>query len=98
MKKTITFCNVWAMFARDRVGSQIKGLESKFYKILQICKKILVPTFSSFAAINQKGYFRKNLIGFSSLAAFLDITSKFYRLPDGEYNAESIGINFKFQK
>ena len=82
----------------NRVGSQIKGLESKFDKILQICKKILVPTFSSFAAINQKGYFRKNLIGFSSLAAFLDITSKFCRLPDGEYNAESIGINFKFQK
>ena len=36
----------------NRVGSQIKELESKFAKVLQICKNILVPTFSSFAAID----------------------------------------------
>ena len=31
----------------------------------------MVPTFSSFAAIDNKGHFRKNLTGFSSLAVFL---------------------------
>ena len=55
----------------NRVGSQLKGLESKFYKLLYICNKIFVPMFSSFAAIYHKGHFRKILTGFSSLAAFL---------------------------
>ena len=49
----------------NKLGSQIKGLESKFDK------NILVPTFSSFAAIDNEGHFRKKLTRFSSLAAFL---------------------------
>ena len=38
----------------NRVGSQMKGLESKFDKILEICSNILVPTFSYFSAIGNK--------------------------------------------
>ena len=54
--------------------------------------------FSSFAAIDHKGYFRKILTEFSSLAAFLGTTPKFFRLPDAEFNAEFVGTNAKFQK
>ena len=61
----------------NRVGSQIKGLESKFDKILCICKTGLVRTFSSFAAIDHEGHFRKILTGFSSFAALLGTTPTF---------------------
>ena len=58
----------------------------------------MVPTFSSFEATDHKEHFRKILAGFSSLAAFLGTTSKFFRLPNAQCNAESIGTNFKSKK
>ena len=61
----------------------------------------MVPTFSSFAAIDHKEHFRKNLTGFLNLAAFLGTTPTFLKkneLPDAESNAESIGTNVKSQK
>ena len=39
-------------------GSQVKGLESKFYKVYFIH---MIPTLSSFPAIYLKGHFRKRL-------------------------------------
>ena len=48
---------IFAIFGQflpgNRAESKIKGLESKFYKMLYICISMLVPTFSSFAAIQR---------------------------------------------
>ena len=58
--KTLLLFGIFGLFLpRNGKGSQIKELESKFDKILQISKNILVPTFSGFAAIDHKGHFRK---------------------------------------
>ena len=58
-------------------------------------------TYQRVKVIDYKGYFRKLLTGFSSLAAFLVLRLHFWknwvRLPDAEFNAESISTNFKFQ-
>ena len=62
----------------------------------------MVPTFPSFPVINRKGHFRNILTGFSSLAAFLGFMPTFVKemsqLPYTEFNAESIGTSFKFEK
>ena len=67
---------IWLLFSkfrlflpRNRNGSQIKELESKFVKSYLIhtipsqlsVKKILIQTFSNFAATDHKGHFRKIL-------------------------------------
>ena len=63
--------------------------------------KHLVPTFSSFAGIDHKRHFRINLIGFSSLAAFLGTMTTFLKkmnkLPDTELNAGTIGTSYLMQ-
>ena len=63
-KNTITFCNIWLFLPGNRDVSQVKGLESKFGKSYFIrtipdqlpVKSILIPTFSSFAATDQKSF------------------------------------------
>ena len=74
--------------------------ESFSHWAIQICQNqgsTSSPIFRE-NAIN----FRNILAGFSSLAAFLGTTpaylKKWVRLFDAEFNAESIGINFKSQK
>ena len=82
-----TIYNILATLPGNREGSQVKGLESKFGKSYFIhtipgqlpVKKILIPTFSSFAATDHKGHFGKALTGFSSLAAFLGTTPTFLK-------------------
>ena len=62
----------------------------------------MVPTFSSFATIDYRGHFIKMLTGFPSLGTFLGTAPTFLptwvRLPDAEFNAESICTKFKSQK
>ena len=62
----------------------------------------MVWKFSSFAAIDSKGHFRKKLTGFSNLAAFLVAMPTFLKklswVPNTEFNAESVGTSFKSQK
>ena len=77
----------------NRVGSRIKGLESKFVKILYIYKNILVPTSSSFAAIDYKGHFRKVLTRFSSLSAFLGTTPTFLKKNETGYLKQNLMLN-----
>ena len=65
----ITFAILRLLLPGNREESQVKGLESKFGKSYFIhtipgqlpVKKILIPTFSSFAATDHKGDFRKVL-------------------------------------
>ena len=74
---------IWLLFAifglflpGDRKGSQESELKfGKFYFIHTIpgqlpVKKILIPSFSSFAAANHKGHFRKVLTRILKLGCF----------------------------
>ena len=68
-KKTITFCNIWAIFAGKQGGLTCQGVRIKIWQFLfhshdsrsTFCQKILVPAFSSFAAVDHKEHFRKIL-------------------------------------
>ena len=68
-KNTITFCNIWDIFTRKQDGvtsqrSRIKILQMIFHphdSWSSSCKKNLVQIFSSFAALDHKGRFRKIL-------------------------------------
>ena len=93
----------------NRAGSQVKGEESKFDKYLFIymipgqlpVKKILIQIFSSFAAIDQKGHFRKiltRIFKFGSFYWYLHFLKTIIKLPDAEFNAELIDTDFKSQK
>ena len=68
-KNAITLCNIWAIFARKEGEVTSQKVRIKIWQILfyahdswsTFCKKKLVPTFSSFVAIDHKGHFRKIL-------------------------------------
>ena len=62
-KNTVTFCNIWLFLPGNRAGWQVKGLESNLTNpnASTSCKKYLVLTFSSFAAIDHNGRIRKML-------------------------------------
>ena len=68
-KNTIIFCNIWAIFVTKQGGVSSQRARIKTWQILfhshdslsTSCKKILVPAFSSFVAIDHKGHFRKIL-------------------------------------
>ena len=57
---------------------------------------------SGFTAIDRKGHFRNVSLEFSTLAAFLGTTPTFLkkkiRYAEVEFNAQSIGNNFRSQK
>ena len=64
------------------------------------CKRILVPTLSSFSAIGHKGHFRKILTQIFKFGCFFwyhayIFETKWVRFSDAELNAASIGTNFK---
>ena len=77
-KNAITFFYIWDIFIRkqSRVISQrdrIKILQKLFHPCNSwstYCQKILVPIFSSFAAIDDKGNVRKVLTRVLKLAGF----------------------------
>ena len=59
----------------------------------------MVPTFFSFAVIDNKGNFRKNSTGLAAfLGTMLTFLKKMSSLPNTEFNAESIGTSFTSQK
>ena len=68
-KNTITFCNIWAIFAKKQGRVTNQRVRIKIWQILYyphnswstFCKKILVPIFFSFVAIDHKGNFNFNL-------------------------------------
>ena len=70
-KNTITFCNIWAIFARKQGRTTNQRVRIKLWQNFVNSLKLLVLKFSSFAAIDHKGYFRKILTEFLSLTPFL---------------------------
>ena len=83
-KNAITFCNNWDIFIRNQDGVTIQRDRIKIWQITfnshdswsTSCQKILVQIFSSFAAIDHNGHFRKILTEFSNLACFLGTIPK----------------------
>ena len=78
-KNTITFFYIWDIFIRKQSRVTIQRDRIKILQILfhpcnswsTFYQKSLVPIFSSFAAIDDKGNARKVLTGFLKLAGFL---------------------------
>ena len=67
------------------------------------CKKNLVLAFSSFVIIDHERHFRNILkrifkFGCFFLVPRLHFLKRYVRFPDAEFNAESTGTNFKYQK
>ena len=83
-KNMITFHNIWAIFDRKQGGVTSQRVRIKIWKILfdphnswsTSCKTNLIPTFSSFAATDHKGHFRKILNGIFKFGYFWLIFEK----------------------
>ena len=77
-KNTITFCNIWDHFTTKHGGVTSQRGRIKFNKYYFIhtipgqlpAKKLFLQLFSSFAAIYNKGHFRKILTQISKLSWF----------------------------
>ena len=78
-KNVITFCYIWAIFARKQGRVTNQKVRSKIWQNFINLLNILIPTFSSFGAIDHKGHFRKILSGFLSLPPFLGTTPTFFK-------------------
>ena len=106
---TITFCSIWDIFIRKQGGVTSQRGRIKIWQIpfhlhdswSTSCKKNLIQIFSSFAAIDRKGHFRKiltRIFKFGSFYWYLHFLKTIIKLPDAEFNAELIDTDFKSQK
>ena len=102
-KNTITFSNIWAIFPRKQGRVTNQRVRIKIWQNFVNLLKNFGSNIFQFCSYRSQRTFQKNFswifkVGcFSWYHAYI-FEKKWATLPDEEFNAESIGTNFKSQK
>ena len=102
-KYTITFCIIWAAFARKQGSVTNQSFKIKIWQNFVNLQNHFGSNIFQFCSYRLKRTFQKNFNLIFKFGCFYWYHAyisykKWIRLPDTKFNAESVGTNFKSQK
>ena len=92
-KNTITFCNMWAIFARKQGGVTSQKVRIKIWEILFYPHDFWWISFSSFEAKDHKGHFRKILIQIFKFGCFSSYHVYTFQENESDFLMQNLMLN-----